>query len=179
MTKLLIFLKRYSKSILVFILVSTMLFFIFSQFVIQYKINSFIGVDIDEIKEVKILQKDISVITDENKYLIKEFNIKNEDEIKSFINSLNEIRLRRDFQNELLNKLGQWVRYPETNSSISYEIHINTLNKAIEIELTSGNTYIALNIKKLKEHIEEKQYYFKIKDGFDERFLKRFLSNFN
>lgn len=171
MTKLLILSKRYSKSILVFILVSIMLFSILNQFVIEYRINSFIGVDIDEIKEVKIIQKDIGVITDDNKYLIKEFNIKNEDKIKNFINSLNKIRLRRDFKNELSYKLGQWVRYPETNSSISYKIYIKTLNKLVEIELTSGNTYIALNIKKLKEYTDEKQYYFKIKGGFDERLL--------
>ncbi|WP_279380076.1 hypothetical protein [Sporosalibacterium faouarense] len=38
--------------------------------------------------------------------------------------------------------------------------------------MTSGNTYIGLNVSTLKDHIDKKQYYFEAKDELDDVFLK-------
>ncbi|MGF7059031.1 hypothetical protein [Brassicibacter mesophilus] len=179
MRKTLIISKRYFKLFAMFILLSIIVFLILNQFVIRHTINDFINIDIDEIREVKIIQNDISVITYENTYASKEFNIKNDKEIKSFISDINEISLKRDFQNEILYNLGQWVSYPSTTSSITYKIYIKTINKAINVELTSGNTYIDLNVSELKENRYDKQYYFKIVDGSDEKLSKEIFELFN
>lgn len=164
-------LKKSLKLFVVLILTITIIFFLLNQFVIRYRINNFININADEIIELKIIQQDINAITEENTYSTKKFNIKNDEKIEMFINSLNEIILKRDFENEVLYKLGQWVSYPESTSSLSYRIYIKTLKKTINIELTSGNTYIDLDVREIKKHIDEKQYYFKIEDGFDEKFL--------
>ncbi|WP_202708916.1 hypothetical protein [Sporosalibacterium faouarense] len=62
---------------------------------------------------------------------MKEVNLNNKEEIKNFFNNLNSIKLKRNYQDELLYKLGQWVSYPEANSNITYTIFINTVNKYI------------------------------------------------
>lgn len=181
MKKRIISLKKYLKLFAVLILTITIIFLLLNQFVIRYRINDFIDINADEIIELNIIEQDIDVITEENTYATKEFNIKNDEKIEMFINRLNEIVLKRDFENEMLYKLGQWVTYPETTSSLYYRIYIKTHKNTIKIKLASGNTYIALNVMEIKKHIDkkhyidEKQYYFKIEDGCDEKFLIEIL----
>lgn len=164
--------KKYLKLLGVFILSFIFIFLMLHEFIVTYRINNFININIDEIKEFKIIEKDISIITEEDTYATKELNIKSHEKRKILINKLNKIRLNRDFKNELLHKLGKWVSFPITTSSIEYKVYIRTLDEIINIEIKSGNTYIDLNIRETKKDIGQKQYYFKIKDKFTEELIK-------